>query len=108
MSIVKEPPIGENGENEPMVEKLRVVESGSKFRVEVDDRDPNRINEHLQVKNKVKCNTKLKDVSSKPRSRRKKQRRESSFVYFTMAGIFKIWFRINISSFSSGRLAAQG
>ena len=60
MSIATAPPIGENGDisgvNEPMVEKLRVVEDGSKFRVEVEDRDPNGINEHLQVKNKVKLN----------------------------------------------------
>ena len=58
MSIATAPPMGENrgndGKNEPLVETLRVVESGSKFRVEVEDRDPNRINEHLQVKNKVK------------------------------------------------------
>ena len=63
MSIAKAPHVGKNGDNcgvnEPMVEKLRVVESGSKFRVEVDDRDPNRINEHLQVKNKVKSNATL-------------------------------------------------
>ena len=59
MSISKEPPIGENGENEPMVEKLRVVEGGSEFRVEIEDRDPNRINEHLQVKNKLKLNARL-------------------------------------------------
>ena len=60
MSIATAPPIGENGNNcgvnEPMVEKLRVVEDGSKFRVEVEDRDPNRINEHLRVKNKIKLN----------------------------------------------------
>ena len=60
MSIATAPPIGDNGDisgvNEPMVEKLRVVEGGSKFRVEVEDRDPNGINEHLQVKNKVKLN----------------------------------------------------
>ena len=63
MSIATAPPIGENGDNcgvnEPMVEKLRVVEGGAKFRVEVEDRDPNRINEHLQVKNKVKLNARL-------------------------------------------------
>ena len=63
MSIATVPPVGENrdncGVNEPMVEKLRVVEGGSKFRVEVEDRDPNRINEHLQVKNKVKLNARL-------------------------------------------------
>ena len=63
MSIATAPPIGDNGDisgvNEPMVEKLRVVEGGSKFRVEVEDRDPNGINEHLQVKNKVKLNARL-------------------------------------------------
>ena len=63
MSIATAPPVGENrdncGVNEPMVEKLRVVEGGSKFRVETEDRDPNRINEHLQVKNKVKSNATL-------------------------------------------------
>ena len=63
MSIATAPPIGENGDNcgvnEPMVEKLRVVEGGAKFHVEVEDRDPNRINEHLQVKIKVKLNARL-------------------------------------------------
>ena len=63
MSIATAPPIGEIGAdcgvNEPMVEKLRVVEGGSKFLVEVEDRDPNRINEHLQVRNKVKSNATL-------------------------------------------------
>ena len=31
-----------------------MVETGSSSRDEVEDRDPNNINEHLQVKNKVK------------------------------------------------------
>ena len=60
MSIATAPPIGENGDNcgvnEPIVEELRVVEGGGKFRVEVEDRDPNRINEHLRVRNKIKLN----------------------------------------------------
>ena len=79
MSIATAPPIGENGDdcgvNEPMVEKLRVVEGGAKFKsssssssssssktsseVQIEDRDPNRINDHLQVKNKVKLNARL-------------------------------------------------
>ena len=63
MSIATAPPMGENGDNycknEPRVEKVRIVEGGSSSRVEVEDRDPNNINEHLQVKNKVKLNARL-------------------------------------------------
>ena len=72
MSIATVPPVGENrdncGVNEPMVEKLRVVEGGSKFRIETEDRDPNGINEHLQVKNKVKLNARLMSLSLYDRS----------------------------------------
>ena len=38
----------------PIIKQLRMVETGSSSRDEVEDRDPNNINEHLQVKNKVK------------------------------------------------------
>ena len=58
MSIATAPAMAENGDNycknEPRVERVRIVEDGSSFRVEVEDRDPNKINEHLQVKSKVK------------------------------------------------------
>ena len=72
MSIATAPPMSEKGgkpyeilqmetnvTNEPMEEKLSVVEGGSNFRVEVEDRDPNRINEHLQVKIKGKFNARF-------------------------------------------------